>query len=136
MEDCLTGMDRIPSGSIDVIICDLPYGTTQCKWDTTLPFDILWSQYKRIIKKNGAIILFGSEPFSSLLRLSNIQWYKYDWVWDKIKGTGFLNAKKQPMRNHEIISVFYKKQCTYNPQKTFGHIMKKSFRSKELQTEV
>ena len=90
MEDCLTGMDRIPSGSIDAIICDLPYGTTQCKWDTTLPFDILWSQYKRIIKKNGAIILFGSEPFSSLLRLSNIQWYKYDWVWDKIKGTGFL----------------------------------------------
>lgn len=136
MEDCLTGMDRIPSGSIDAIICDLPYGTTQCKWDTTLPFDILWSQYKRIVKKNGAIILFGSEPFSSLLRLSNIQWYKYDWVWDKIKGTRFLNAKKQPMRNHEIISVFYKKQCTYNPQKTFGHIMKKSFRSKELQTEV
>ena len=80
-----------------------------------------------IIKKNGAIILFGSEPFSSLLRLSNIQWYKYDWVWDKIKGTGFLNAKKQPMRNHEIISVFYKKQCTYNPQKTFGHTMKKNF---------
>ena len=136
MEDCLTGMDRIPSGSIDAIICDLPYGTPQCKWDTTLPFDILWSQYKRIIKKNGAIILFGSEPFSSLLRLSNIQWYKYDWVWDKIKGTGFLNAKKQPMRNHEIISVFYKKQCTYNPQKTFGHTMKKTFRSKELQTEV
>ena len=128
MEDCLTGMYRIPDSSIDAIICDLPYGTTQCKWDTILPFDILWSQYKRIIKPDGAIVLFGSEPFSSHLRLSNIQWYKYDWVWDKIKGTGFLNAKKQPMRNHEIISVFYKRQCTYNPQKTFGHSMKKSFR--------
>lgn len=136
MEDCLTGMYRIPDSSIDAIICDLPYGTTQCKWDTILPFDILWSQYKRIIKPDGAIVLFGSEPFSSHLRLSNIQWYKYDWVWDKIKGTGFLNAKKQPMRNHEIISVFYKRQCTYNPQKTFGHSMKKSFRSKSLQTEV
>ncbi|WP_203558767.1 site-specific DNA-methyltransferase [Bacteroides sp. 51] len=121
MEDCLTGMDRIPSSSIDAIICDLPYGTTQCKWDTILPFDRLWAQYKRIIKSNGAIVLFGSEPFSSKLRLSNIQWYKYDWVWDKIKGTGFLNSKKQPMRNHEIINVFYKKQCTYNPQKTLNH---------------
>lgn len=136
MEDCLIGMRKIPDKSIDAIICDLPYGTTQCKWDNILPFDLLWDQYKRVIKENGAIVLFGSEPFSSKLRLSNIQWYKYDWVWDKIKGTGFLNAKKQPMRNHEVISIFYKKQCTYNPQKTFGHTMKKTFRSKKLQTEV
>ncbi len=110
--------------------------TTQCKWDTVIPFEPLWKQYNRIIKDNGAIVLFGTEPFSSHLRLSNLKNYKYDWIWDKVKGTGFLNAKKQPMRNHELISVFYKKQCTYNPQKTYGHKMKKSYRSKDSQTEV
>ena len=110
--------------------------TTQCKWDTVIPFEPLWKQYNRIIKDNGAIVLFGTEPFSSHLRLSNLKKYKYDWIWDKVKGTGFLNAKKQPMRNHELISVFYKKQCTYNPQKTYGHKMKKSYRSKDSQTEV
>lgn len=135
-EDCLIGMQKIHPKSIDAIICDLPYGTTACKWDVIIPFNLLWDQYRRIIKDNGAIVLFGSEPFSSYLRISNVEWYKYDWVWDKIKGTGFLNAKKQPMRNHELISVFYKKQCTYNPQKTHGHNLKKSFRSKKLQTDV
>jgi len=134
--DCLEGMKYIKDKSVDMILCDLPYGTTQCKWDTIIPFEPLWEQYERIIKDNGAIILFGSEPFSSYLRTSNIKIYKYDWIWDKVKGTGFLNAKKQPMRNHEIISVFYKKQCTYNPQKTYGHKNKKSFRGKHLQTEV
>jgi site-specific DNA-methyltransferase (adenine-specific) len=129
-------MNNIPDKSIDMILCDLPYGTTQCKWDTVLPFEPLWKQYNRIIKDNGAIVLFGSEPFSSTLRLSNLKYYKYDWIWDKVKGTGFLNARKQPMRNHELISVFYKKQCLYNPQKTFGHNMKKSYRSKDLQTDV
>lgn len=134
--DCLELMPQIASGSIDMILCDLPYGTTQCKWDTVIPFDKLWQHYERIIKLNGAIVLFGAEPFSSYLRTSNIGLYKYDWIWDKIKGTGFLNAKRQPMRNHEIVSVFYKKQCTYNFQKTSGHINKKTFRAKELQTEV
>ena len=110
--------------------------TTACKWDTIIPFEPLWEQYERVIKDNGAIVLFGCEPFSSYLRISNLKLYKYDWVWDKIKGTGFLNAKKQPMRNHELISVFYKKQCLYNPQKTFGHLNKKSYRSKHLQTDV
>lgn len=129
-------MENIPDRSIDMILCDLPYGTTQCRWDIIIPFEPLWVQYERIIKDNGAIVLFGSEPFSSKLRLSNIKCFKYDWIWDKVKGTGFLNARRQPMRNHEIISVFYKKQCTYNPQKTFGHKMKKSYRSKELQTDV
>lgn len=129
-------MDKIPDKSIDAIIADLPYGTTQCKWDSIIPFEPLWKQYNRIIKDNGAIVLFGTEPFSSHLRLSNLKNYKYDWIWDKVKGTGFLNAKKQPMRNHELISVFYKKQCTYNPQKTYGHKMKKSYGSKDLQTEV
>lgn len=134
--DCLELMNNIPDKSVDCIITDLPYGTTRCKWDTIIPFESLWRQYNRIIKDNGAIVLFGTEPFSSHLRLSNLKNYKYDWIWDKVKGTGFLNAKRQPMRNHELISVFYKKQCTYNPQKTYGHKMKKSYRSKDLQTDV
>ena len=134
--DCLELMKDIPDASIDMILCDLPYGTTACKWDVIIPFDKLWEQYERIIKNNGAIVLTGAEPFSSLLRTSNLKIYKYDWVWDKVKGTGYLNAKKQPMRNHEIVSVFYKEQCIYNPQKTFGHNKKVSFRKKELQAEV
>lgn len=130
------GMCMIQDKSIDLIICDLPYGTTQCKWDVIIPFDVMWNQYERVIKDNGAILLFGAEPFSSMLRLSNLKLFKYDWIWDKIKGTGFLNAKKQPMRNHEIISVFYKNQPIYRPQKTKGHNLKQTFRSKKHQTEV
>ena len=92
-EDCLEGMKRIPDGSIDAVICDLPYGTTACAWDSVIPFDKLWEQYRRITKPNAAIVLFGSEPFSSALRMSNIKEYRYDWVWDKInQATGFLNA--------------------------------------------
>lgn len=129
-------MKLIPDKSIDMILCDLPYGTTKCKWDVIIPFEPLWEQYNRIIKDNGAIVLFNTEPFGSYLRISNLKNYKYDWIWDKVKGTGFLNAKIQPMRNHELISVFYKKQCTYNPQKTTGHIKKKSYKRKNLQSEV
>lgn len=134
--DCLEEMKKLEDKSVDMILCDLPYGTTQCKWDIIIPFDKLWEQYNRIIKDNGAIVLTGTEPFSSSLRLSNLKMYKYDWVWDKIKGTGFLNAKRQPMRNHEFVHVFYKKQCLYNPQKTKGHNRKVSFRAKHLQTDV
>ncbi|MGN7706852.1 DNA-methyltransferase [Chryseobacterium sp. 22543] len=134
--DCLSEMNKIRDGSVDMVLCDLPYGTTQCKWDVRLPFEQLWKQYLRVVKENGAIVLFGTEPFSSLLRLSNLKLFKYDWIWDKVKGTGFLNAKKQPLRNHEIISVFYKKQCHYHPQKTTGHQKKKSFRAKHHQSEV
>ncbi len=108
--DCLERMKEIPDGSIDLILADPPYGTTACKWDTVIPFDDMWLRLNKLIKPNGAIVLFGAEPFSSYLRLSNINLFKYDWIWDKIKGTGFLNAKKQPMRNHETISVFYKNQ--------------------------
>lgn len=114
--DCLELMKDIPDKSVDMILCDLPYGTTACKWDSIIPFEPLWEQYNRIIKDNGAIVLFGAEPFSSKLRLSNLKIYKYDWIWKKPRGTGHLNAKKQPMRDAENISVFYKKQCTYNPQ--------------------
>lgn len=133
--DCLKVMKDIPDKSIDMILCDLPYGTTNCKWDVVIPFDQLWEQYCRVAKDNAAIVLFGAEPFASRLRLSNLQMYKYDWIWDKVKGTGFLNAKKQPMRNHEVICVFYKSQCTYNPQMTSGQ-RKVSYKRKELQTDV
>ena len=119
--DCLEVMKEIPSGSIDAIITDPPYGTTACKWDSVIDFDLMWEQLNRIIKPNGAMVLFGAEPFSSALRMSNVRNYKYDWVWEKTQATGHLNAKRQPLRSNELISVFYKKQCTYNPQKTQGH---------------
>lgn len=112
--DCLEIMKQIPNQSIDAIITDPPYGTTACKWDSVIPFDLMWEQLNRIIKPNGAIVLFGSEPFSSALRMSNIKNYKYDWIWQKNSTSGFALAKKQPMRNHEIISIFYSKQPTYN----------------------
>ena len=114
--DCFDVFPFIEDKSIDAIICDLPYGTTACKWDSILPFDKLWEQYCRVLKDNGVIILFGNEPFSSALRMSNIKNYKYDWKWRKTKPSGHLNAKKQPMRKFEDVMVFYKKQCTYNPQ--------------------
>lgn len=104
--DCLEVMKSIPDGSIDAIITDPPYGTTACKWDSVIPFDLMWEQLNRIIKPNGAIVLFGSEPFSSALRMSNIKNYKYDWYWVKDRGSNFLNAKRQPLRNVEIISIF------------------------------
>jgi DNA modification methylase len=113
--DCLEIMKTIPSKSVDAIITDPPYGTTACKWDSVINFELMWEQLKRIIKPNGAIVLFGSEPFSSALRMSNIKNFKYDWFFEKDRETGFLNCKKQPMRKIELISVFYNKQCTYNP---------------------
>lgn len=124
--DCLELMKDISSGSVDLILTDPPYGTTNCRWDTIIPFDPMWEQLKRIIKPNGAICLFGGEPFSSALRMSNIKNFKYDWYWQKTTPTGFLNAKKQPLRNIETISVFYSKQPIYNPQKTHGHKRKVS----------
>lgn len=122
--NCLELMNELPDKSIDMILCDLPYGTTSCKWDFIIPFDSLWEQYERIIKDNGAIVLFGSEPFSSNLRLSNLKLYKYDWIWDKKTGLGFLDSKYRPLKQHEIISVFSKGGCSngskiqmnYNPQ--------------------
>jgi len=119
--DCLELMKDIPDGSIDMIFCDLPYGSTQCKWDIIIPFEPLWEQYNRIIKRNGAIILFSNQPFTSLLIMSNIKMFKYEWIWQKTHPKGHLNAKKMPMRAHENICVFYKKPPTYNPQMTHGH---------------
>lgn len=134
--DCIEVMKSMAQSSVDMVLCDLPYGTTKSKWDIVIPFNDLWTCYRRVVKPNGAIVLFGAEPFASELRLSNKKMYKYDWVWDKVKGTGFLNAKKQPMRNHETISVFYDYQCTYNPQKTSGHARKAAFKGAHLQTDV
>lgn len=114
--DCLQIMQSIPDGSVDCIIADLPYGSTRCKWDSVIPFNMLWAQYQRITKKNAAIVLFGSEPFSSHMRMSNEKNYKYDWIWDKHSTTGFLNAKKRPLRRHETISVFSFGTPVYYPQ--------------------
>lgn len=109
--DCLELMKQIPDGSVDLILTDPPYGTTACKWDSVIPFDLMWKQLNRIIKPNGAIVLFGAEPFSSLLRCSNIKMFKYDWVWSKSRALGFTNAKNKPMNKHEIISVFSNGTC-------------------------
>jgi len=114
--DCLEVMKTIEDNSIDAIITDLPYGTTACKWDSVIDFDLMWEQLNRIIKPNGAIVLFGSEPFSSVLRMSNIKNYKYDWIWDKQIASGHLNVKIMPMKQHEIISVFSNGKSTYNRQ--------------------
>lgn len=124
--DCLEVMKNIPDNSIDLVLCDPPYGTTSCKWDSVIPFDKMWEQLARITKKNSAIVLFGTEPFSSYLRCSNIKMFKYDWVWEKSKGCNFIQAKNMPIKFHELISVFsngktiHKSQSNnrmvYNPQ--------------------
>lgn len=125
-EDCLVQMDKLIEQNIifDAIITDPPYGTTNCKWDSIIPFDEMWKRLNKLIKPTGAIVLFGTEPFSSQLRMSNIFDYKYDWIWYKVQKSNFLNAKKQPLRSVENISVFYKKQSTYNFIKTEGHVKK------------
>lgn len=121
-EECLEGMKKIKDKSIDMILCDLPYGVTaQNKWDVILPFEKMWNEYNRVIKDNGAIVLTAVKPFSAMLIMSNPKMYRYDYIWKKNKSTGFLNAKKMPLRQHEEALVFYKKLPTYNPQKTTGH---------------
>lgn len=118
--DCLEVMRDIPDGSVDMVLTDPPYGTTKCKWDSVIPFEPMWEQLKRVTKKNGAIVMTASQPFTSALVMSNVGMFKYDWAWRKPKGTGHLNAKKMPMRDKEDILVFYSKPCTYNPQFTTG----------------
>ena len=139
--DCLEKMKDIPDKSIDMILCDLPYGTTACKWDTIIPFEPLWEQYKRIIKDNGAIVLTASQPFTTLLINSNINQYKYSWYWQKERGTGFQFSKYQPLRIIEDVCVFSKNKTTYNPlmiklDKPYKHVLprKKSDTLGELKT--
>jgi len=130
--DCLEVMKDIPDGSVDMVLTDPPYGTTACKWDSIIPLEPMWEQLKRIIKPNGAIVMTASQPFTSKLISSNYKMFKYCWVWDKGQGTGFLNAKKQPLRTYEDVIVFYGKQCTYKPQMRLGH---KPYKCKQGKTK-
>jgi len=118
--DCLEVMKNIPDKSIDMILCDLPYGTTACKWDTIIPFEPLWAQYKRVIKDNGAIVLTASQPFTSALVMSNVKWFKCEWIWRKHKGTNIYGVKREPLKIHESCILFAKNKYTYNPQMTEG----------------
>ena len=119
--DCLELMKGIPDESIDMILCDLPFGTTKNQWDSVIPMDQLWEQYTRLLKVGGVVALFGDEPFSSNLRLSNPKWYRYDWYWIKNHGTGFLNAKRMPLKAVETVSIFYPRLPLYNPQMRTGY---------------
>jgi site-specific DNA-methyltransferase (adenine-specific) len=118
--DCFDLMAKLPEASVDMVLCDLPYGTTQNKWDSVLPLDRLWAEYWRVCKPNAAVVLTAAQPFTSALVMSQAKAFKYDWIWRKPKGTGHLNAKKMPMRDKEDVLVFYRQQCIYNPQMTEG----------------
>lgn len=130
-DDCLDVMEYLPDNSVDMVLCDLPYGTTQNKWDSVIDLNKLWDRYARIVKKNGAIVLTSQGIFTAKLIISNEKWFKYKIVWEKSKPTNFLNAKKQPLRKHEDICVFYQSQPTYNPQMTFGKPYSKGVRKKQ-----
>lgn len=119
--DCLKILPTLPDHSIDMVLADLPYGTTRNRWDSIIPMDQLWGQYTRLLKVGGVVALFGDEPFSSKLRLSNPKWYRYDWYWTKNNATGFLNANRMPLKRVETISIFYPKLPLYNPQKEIGY---------------
>jgi site-specific DNA-methyltransferase (adenine-specific) len=134
--DCLELLPNIEDKSIDMILCDLPYAVTNCHWDSLIDLDALWSEYKRVIKDNGAIVFTAIQPFTSRLINSNPSWFKYSWVWEKSKATGFLNAKKRPLVAHEDVLVFYKKQPTYNPQFTIGESYNKGVRKKQTSNDV
>lgn len=129
--DCLELMKRIPDGSIDMILCDLPFGTTENEWDKVIPFEVLWEQYKRIVKGNGVIVLFAQPPFDKLLACSNLKMFRYEWIWQKTKSSGFMNAKKMPLKSHENLLVFYKKLPTYNPQGIIKNVSIKTGRSRK-----
>lgn len=130
-DDCLDVMEHLPDNSVDMVLCDLPYGTTQNKWDSVIDLTKLWERYSRIVKKNGAIVLTSQGIFTAKLIISNEKWFKYKIVWEKSKPTNFLNAKKQPLRKHEDICVFYQAQPTYNPQMTFGKAYSKGIRKNQ-----
>lgn len=119
--ECLTIMNTIPDNSIDMVFCDLPYGITRNHWDSIIDLLQLWSAYRRIVKDNGAIVLTAANPFDKILAMSNLSEFKYDWIWEKNKATGHLNAKKMPLKSHEYVLVFYKTVPVFNPQFTYGH---------------
>jgi len=136
--DCMDIMPLIPDNSIDMILADLPYGTTACKWDTIIPFEPLWKQYKRIIKDNGAIVLTASQPFTSALVMSNPDWFKYEWIWEKSHPTGFASSKYNPLKYHESVLIFCEGKTVYNPQMTKGkpnHSMGKIVNGGQIKSE-
>ena len=135
-EDCFEAMKEIPDGVIDMVLCDLPYGTTKCKWDAVLPFNLLWDQYLRLIKTDGAIVLTSSQPFTSALIASNFNNYKYNWVWNKAKAANFPLAKKQPLKVHEDVCVFSKGKGNYNPLMTDGIMRKKGGYTSDFEQAV
>lgn len=128
-EDCLEGMKRIPDKSVDMILCDLPYGTTRNKWDSIIPLDLLWEQYNRIIKDNGAIVLTAQTPFDKVLGVSNLKYLRYEWIWQKDNASNFLNARRNPMKVHENVLIFYRKMPKYQPQMREGYEPYQSARS-------
>ena len=128
-EDCLEGMKRIPDGSVDCVICDLPYGTTRNQWDSVIPIDQLWTEYRRITKPNAAIVLFSQQPFTSMLVMSNQKMFKYEWIWEKDSGTGHLNSKFAPMKIHENICVFSKSAACYVKDKNKSMVYNPQYRS-------
>jgi site-specific DNA-methyltransferase (adenine-specific) len=119
--ECIEIMSTLPDGCVDMVFADLPYGSTQNSWDSLIPFDKLWEAYTRVVKEDGAIVLTAQPPFDKVLACSNLKDFRYEWIWEKNKATGHLNAKKMPMKAHENVLVFYRKLPTYNPQKTVGH---------------
>lgn len=132
--DCLEVMKSIPDNSVDLVLADLPYGTTMCKWDSVIPFGPMWDQLERITTDNAAILLFAAAPFDKALACSNLKLFRYEWIWEKPAATGFFNAKKMPLKAHENVLVFYRSLPTYNPQKTIGHERKVS-KAKVVQSE-
>ncbi len=131
--DCLDFMRTLPAGSVDAVIADLPYGTTACAWDVVIPFAPLWAEYKRLIKPRGAIVLFGSQPFTSLLVTSNLEWFRYEWIWAKRRITGFLNANRRPMSAHESVLVFASEEPYYVPQMRYGELHKRNRETRHTQ---
>ena len=133
--DCLVEMSKIQSGTVDLVCADMPYGTTNCKWDSCIPLEQVWAQIDRIIKPNAAVVLFAQTPFDKVLGVSRLDWLRYEWIWEKTNATGFFNAKKMPLKAHENILVFYKSLPQYFPIKTTGHPRKTAGR-KPVDSEV
>lgn len=134
--DCLELLKDIPDNCVDMVLCDLPYGTTYASWDTIIPFEPMWEQVHRVAKENAALVFTSAQPFTSLLITSNLKNFKYTWVWEKPNAKGHFNAKKRPMQAHEDICVFYRSQPTYNPQMTSGHVRKTTTRDKSVNSEL
>ena len=130
--DCLERMKEIPDGSVDMILCDLPYGTTSCKWDSVLNLEAVWENYWRVLKPNGVAVLTAQTPFDKVLGFSQLQYLRYEWIWEKGNATGHLNANRMPLKAHENVLVFYKGLPTYNPQKTQGHDRKSATKRKDI----